>query len=86
MRIFGGTGYRIDTDRYDLIRLFHEQKPVDPNTGYKRPTVCNQSWGYSWYYRNSPMAVEPMTAVYFRGVDQSRASAQWTSAPPSMEW
>ena len=80
MRIFGGTGYRIDTDRYDLIRLFHEQKPVDPNTGYKRPTVCNQSWGYSWYYRNSQFGSEPMTAVYFRGVDQSRASAQWTSA------
>ena len=30
MRIFCGTGYRIDTDRYDPIRLFHEQKPVDP--------------------------------------------------------
>jgi len=30
---------------YDVIRIFHENKPIDPNTGYKRPTIVNQSTG-----------------------------------------
>ena len=79
MRIFGGTNHRIDTDRYDLIRLFHEQKPIDPNTGFKRPTIVNQSWGYSWYYRNSQFGSTQIQSIFYRGVDQSIAAQQWTS-------
>jgi len=41
---FGG----ISTSRcFDVIKGWHENKPVDPNTGYKRPTIVNASWGYS---------------------------------------
>ena len=35
---------------YDLIRLWHNNKPVDPATGYKRPTIVNSSWGYYSYW------------------------------------
>lgn len=47
-------GYGIDMDdAFDLIRAFHNQKPIDPATGYKRPTVVNMSWGYTSQYINS---------------------------------
>ena len=41
------------THAFDLIRAFHNQKGLDPNTGYKRPTVVNMSWGYTSSYINS---------------------------------
>ena len=34
---------------FDLVRIWHSLKPVDPVTGLKRPTIVNASWGYSWY-------------------------------------
>jgi subtilisin family serine protease len=40
-----GTGIPV-TQTFDLIKLWHNLKPVDPNTGYKRPTVVNMSWGF----------------------------------------
>jgi len=40
-----GTGISI-ANAFDTIRLWHRNKPIDPNTGFKRPTVVNMSWGY----------------------------------------
>ena len=34
------------SDCFDVIKLWHRNKPVDPVTGVKRPTVVNMSWGY----------------------------------------
>lgn len=34
------------TDAFDTIKGWHNNKPVDPVLGYKRPTVVNMSWGY----------------------------------------
>jgi subtilisin family serine protease len=34
------------TNCFDVIKLWHRNKPVDPVTGFKRPTVVNMSWGY----------------------------------------
>jgi hypothetical protein len=31
---------------YDLMKLFHLYKPVNPETGKKNPTLVNGSWGY----------------------------------------
>lgn len=42
------------------IRLWHNAKPTT-STGYKRPTVINNSWGYEIQYSN-------MTATVWRGV------------------
>jgi subtilisin family serine protease len=39
-----GTGITV-TDAFDVIRLWHVNKPVNPLTGVKRPTVVNMSWG-----------------------------------------
>lgn len=32
---------------YDYIREFHNNKPINPLTGRKNPTIVNNSWGYS---------------------------------------
>jgi len=79
LRIFGGSGHAIGNDRYDLIRLFHEQKPVDPDTGFKRPTIVNQSWGYSWYYKNGQFGSSQIQTLFYRGVNQGVAAQAWTS-------
>ena len=42
------------------VRIWHNNKTVDPATGYKRPTVVNMSWGYELTYTN-------MTATIWRG-------------------
>ena len=41
-----------DLDAWDLIRLWHLNKPVDSRTGIRRPTIVNASWGYRWYFNN----------------------------------
>lgn len=33
-------------DMFDLITIFHQNKPVNPKYGNRNPTVCNHSWGY----------------------------------------
>lgn len=40
------------SDAFDLVKAWHLNKPVDPITGVKRPTVLNASWGYRWFYNN----------------------------------
>ena len=53
IRVFGDSTQVIpDADQFDLIRVWHSKKPVDPRTGAKRPTIVNTSWGYSWFYAN----------------------------------
>lgn len=50
-----------DLEAWQTIRLFHQSKPVDPNTGFKRPTIVNASYGYFDRYRS-------VTDIYYRGV------------------
>ena len=52
--------YTDPVSAFQTIRLWHNAKPIDPNTGYKRPTVVNNSWGYALQYAN-------MTATVWRG-------------------
>ena len=40
------TGTNIET-AYDLIKLFHQNKPINSTTGRKNPTLVNGSWGYT---------------------------------------
>lgn len=38
---------------YDLMKLFHQYKPVNPETGVKNPTLINGSWGYQAAFLSS---------------------------------
>jgi subtilisin family serine protease len=40
------------TDVFDCIKGWHNNKPVDPALGYKRPTVVNMSWSYISTFSN----------------------------------
>ena len=53
------------TDCFDVIKGWHNNKPIDPATGQKRPTIVNMSWGYG-----STNSFEPYDG-YYRGT-------QWT--------
>jgi subtilisin family serine protease len=44
-----GTGIPI-YDCFDVIKLWHRNKPIDPTIGRKRPTIVNMSWGYGYPY------------------------------------
>lgn len=71
MRIFGGAGHEIDySESFDLIRLWHLNKGIDPSTGTRRPTVVNQSWGFAYYYDNQPTQNPSIENIFYKGVDQ----------------
>lgn len=48
-----GTGISVN-DCFDVIKLWHRNKPIDPKTGVKRPTVVNASWGYGGNRSGTP--------------------------------
>jgi subtilisin family serine protease len=45
---------------FDAIKLWHAAKPIDPKTGFKRPTVVNMSWGYLATYTS-------VSSINYRG-------------------
>jgi hypothetical protein len=79
VRKFGGSSAINSDDVFDCIRVWHENKPIDPNTGFKRPTIVNQSWGYSWYYKNSLFGSAQIQTLFYQGVDQSITPIVWSS-------
>ena len=46
-----GTGIPI-SDCFDVVKLWHRNKPIDPTLGRKRPTIVNMSWGYLTTFAN----------------------------------
>lgn len=66
------TGISI-TDCFDVIKLWHRRKPIDPKTGFRRPTIVNMSWGYSLTYSS-------VTSVTYRGTTYSDASTTGNAA------
>ncbi len=61
-----GTGISI-SDCFDVIKLWHRNKPIDPITGRKRPTIVNMSWGYSTGYGTA-------TSIFYRGTSYSSSN------------
>jgi hypothetical protein len=49
---------------FDYIRAFHKNKPINPVTGRKNPTICNNSWG-SYYGINR----SNVTNISWRGAN-----------------
>ena len=65
-----------DGDEFDLIRIWHNAKPLT-STGFKRPTIVNASWGYRWYYPGTNISQNGViTELNYRGanVGTSRAT------------
>jgi hypothetical protein len=49
---------------FDYIRAFHNNKPINPLTGRKNPTICNNSWGSYYSFTRSDI-----TNINWRGTD-----------------
>jgi len=56
-----GTGISV-TDCFDVIKLWHRNKPIEASTGKKRPTIVNMSWGYT-----TTITTADITAINHRG-------------------
>lgn len=63
---------------FDYIRAFHANKPINPETGRKNPTIVNNSWGFSNTIRSDecPYFEAPGTGW---GLTPSWASGGYTS-------
>jgi subtilisin family serine protease len=71
------TGISI-SDCFDVIKLWHRNKPIDPNTGFRRPTIVNMSWGYSLTY-SSVSSVTYRGTTYTDSSTTSDAAYRWTN-------
>lgn len=63
------------SDCFDVIKEWHNNKPVDPNTGFKRPTIVNMSWGYGTYY--STVSEIVYRGVSYTGTAIDSANERW---------
>ena len=70
-----GTGTPV-ADCFDVIKEWHNNKPIDPNTGFKRPTIVNMSWGYSG-------GVSGITSIVYRGTTYSSGNDSNFSSSPN---
>jgi subtilisin family serine protease len=60
------------SDVFDIIKEWHNNKPIDLATGAKRPTIVNMSWGYGTYfydvaggeYRETPWVSPDTSGIY----------------------
>jgi len=43
--LYGTTGTNIEQG-FDIVKIFHTNKPINPQFGTKDPTIMNNSWGY----------------------------------------
>tara|TARA_B100000123_G_scaffold243542_1_gene198398 strand:+ start:54 stop:1646 length:1593 start_codon:yes stop_codon:yes gene_type:complete len=62
---------------FDVIKGWHENKPVDPKTGFKRPTIVNASWGYSGSIGSS---FSNITSYVYRGANYNSSTPGWSSS------
>jgi len=70
----GDSGSGISSSNcFDVIKGWHNAKPIDPATGYKRPTIVNMSWGYSTSLSNTP------SGGSFRGTTWTYGAAGFAS-------
>ena len=51
---------------WQTVRAWHNAKPIDPATGYKRPTIVTGSYGYSESYSSGSI-----TSINYRGTTYS---------------
>ena len=63
-----GTGISV-TDCFDVIKEWHNRKPIDPKTGFKRPTVVNMSWGYGATVSSDPTSIVYKGNTYTPGTN-----------------
>lgn len=59
---------------FDYLRYFHLNKPINPETGRRNPTVTNHSWGYSYNgdtFNGAGQSLSLITQITYRGTSSS---------------
>ena len=73
--LYGNSGNSISwSNTIDCLIGWHNNKPVDPATGFKRPTVVNMSFQYSWYVDTS---TNPSSVSLFGGTSYTITGGSW---------
>lgn len=70
-----GTGIAV-SNCFDAIKMWHRNKPIDPKTGFKRPTVVNMSWGYLTTYST-------VSSINYRGTSYTDSTISTASSRES---
>lgn len=75
---YGSYGFGLNVDLYfDVMKIFHENKPINPTYGNKNPTISSNSWGFR--------AAQGNTGYYYWRVGTSGAGGiQYSTKPAFM--
>ena len=46
-------GWSEPSDGFDYIKVWHKNKPINPETGRRNPTIVNCSWGHRQFVRDN---------------------------------
>jgi hypothetical protein len=63
---------------FDVQKIFHQYKPVNPVFGTKDPTMSSNSWGYRDAYKNG--------SYYYWRTDPAVAYGGYTAEPGFISW
>ena len=72
----GDCGWSSPSSGFDYIRIWHKNKPINPETGRRNPTVVNGSWGHRQFIASQ----QPYTATY-RGTQVDNTQVSSSVAP-----
>jgi hypothetical protein len=77
---YGSYGFGLNVDLYfDIMKIFHVNKPVNPTYGTKNPTISSNSWGFR--------ATQGSTGYYyFRQGTSGTGGVQYSSKPNFMAY
>jgi len=62
-------GWSEPSDGFDYIKVWHKNKPINPETGLRNPTVVNCSWGHRQFILNTDAY-----NVSFRGTSYTKTN------------
>jgi len=73
-------GWAEPSDGFDYIKVWHKNKPINPETGLRNPTVVNCSWGHRQFVRK-----DITYNASFRGTSYSKTQVDAaTNAVPAV--
>ena len=77
---YGDYGFGLNVDLYfDIMKIFHVNKPVNPTYGTQNPTISSNSWGFR--------ATQGSTGYYyFRQGTSGSGGVQYSSKPAFMAY
>lgn len=75
-------GFTDPSDGFDYIKVWHKNKPINPETGRRNPTIVNGSWGFNEYVKYTSSYT-----VSFRNTSYSSVNVEASSTfLPAVYW